>query len=87
MGTTNGERCGGIYRALVHEITAHQGCHLEELSEPTKHDPLWLSKQEDEQIIGQPWDYQNKFDTNIFVSAQGASLPLSDDPAAGVCDL
>lgn len=87
MGTTDGEHCGGIYRVLVYEITAHQACHLEELNVPTEHDPLWLSKQEDEQIIGQPWDYQLLFDTNMFVSAKGASFPLSGDPAAGVCDL
>lgn len=67
---------------LVYEITGYQGCDRAAWS--TQQEPMWLSK--DEQIIGQPWDFQEKFDTTIFFSTRGTS---SDDaPAvAAVCDV
>lgn len=85
--TTTGERCGGFYKMLVYEITSYRSCHHEVLDEPTQQEPSWLSRAEDEQIVGQPWDYQEKFDTTLFFLAQDAPSSLSDDAPAGMCDV
>lgn len=72
---------------LVYEITGYQGCHREAFDGPNQQEePNWLSKSQHEQIIGQPWDFQERFDTTIFFPNQGAS---SEDTAAavGVCDM
>lgn len=84
-GTTNGERCGGYYRMLVYEITATQNCDYEAIEKSTMHE---LAEPEDQQIIGQPWDYQERFDTTAFVSTEPDSSILRDGSHyAGVCDV
>eukprot|EP00752_Nemacystus_decipiens_P004621 g4218.t1 len=62
-GTTSGELCGGYYKMLVFEITSYQGCHHEASDESIGQGFPSSSPSNDEQIIGQPWDFQEKFDT------------------------
>lgn len=85
-GTTTGERCGGFYTMLVYEITSYQSCYHEALNETTQQDPLWRSRAEDEQVVGDPWDYQEKFDTTLFMAKDGSSL-LSGNAPGGICDV
>lgn len=69
---------------LVYEITSYKSCSLEALGGTTQQDPLWLSKVEDEQVVGHPWDYQEKFDTTLFMAQEGSSS-LSGDAPGGMC--
>lgn len=65
-GTTSGEHCGGVSTILVYEITSYRGCHLEFDNEPIQQQLMLLSTSRDEQIIGKPWDFQEKHDTTKF---------------------
>ena len=83
---TSGEHCGGFYKMLVYEITSYQSCHPES-SDGLIQGHLPLSTSEDEQIIGQPWDFQKKYDTTkFFTSYQGRHSSLPNGLPAGSCD-
>lgn len=79
--TTVGEYCGGFYKMLVYEITAYLRCHLE-----VAEDARSFAYSEDEQIIGHPWDFQEKHVTTDFMPKYGPSS-LSNSSLAGVCDV
>lgn len=73
---------------LVYEITSYQGCHHEPFNEPIQQGPMSVSISEDEQIIGQPWDFQRKYDTTkFFTSSQGRDSSLSDSVIPVSCDV
>lgn len=70
---------------LVYEITSYQGCHPETSDESVG--SLSLAS-EDEQIIGQPWDFQEKHDTIEFLmSTQRSENWFPDSVHAGSCDV
>lgn len=80
-GTTTGEHCGGSNKTLVYEITAYQGyqgCQREVSLSP--------AVSADEQIFGQPWDVQEKFDTANFFIPIPPTSSISNSPA-GVCNV
>ena len=86
-GTTVGEHCGGFFKLLVYEITAYQGCKRDAYEGNIPEGSLSLSVSADEQIIGEPWDFQGKIDTFSFMlTHQGCSSSLRQLPA-GLCDV
>ena len=87
-GTTSGEHCGGFYKMLAYEITAYQGCYPEPSDGLMDQAHMAPSTSEDEQVIGQPWDYQEKYDTTrFFTPNQGQHSLLSNGVPAGSCDV
>eukprot|EP00752_Nemacystus_decipiens_P004620 g4217.t1 len=85
-GTTSDEHCGGFYKMLVYEITSYQGCQPEPSDGRIEVGHTALSTSEHEQIIGQPWDFQEKYDTTkFFTSGQGGRHSLSTGVPAGSC--
>ncbi|CAB1119605.1 unnamed protein product [Ectocarpus sp. CCAP 1310/34] len=71
-GTTTGEICGGFLKMSVFEITAYMGCQYEALDQPIGRGSPPISGSEDTQIVGQPWDFQEKIDATNFLSTQSA---------------
>lgn len=72
---------------LVYEITSYQGCHHEPSEESIQQGSLPSASSEDEQIIGQPWDFQRKYDTTkFFTSIQDRDFALSNGVPARSCD-
>lgn len=68
----------------VYEITAYQGCHSEDFETPVEQVPARVPGSEDKQVIGQPWDFQEKFDTvNFFLSNRGDSSSFSNHVRIG----
>ncbi|CAM9666863.1 unnamed protein product [Ectocarpus sp. 12 AP-2014] len=89
FGTTTGEYCGGFNKMSVYEITAYQGCQRKDFEMPVEQVPAWVPGSEDKQVIGQPWDFQEKFDTvNFFSSDRGDSSSFSNHVRNGSsCDV
>lgn len=86
-GTTAGNGCGGLFKMLVYEITSYQPCNHRGAHQPTGEGPI-RRMSEDEQIIGLPWDYQEKFDTTKFAMAtKDTPPPVQGDTLQGVCDV
>eukprot|EP00903_Cladosiphon_okamuranus_P006776 g6606.t1 len=86
-GTTSGEYCGGYYKMLVYEITSYQGCDHENPDDSLRDGLLSFSSSQDEQIIGQPWDFQEKYDTAKFFKSDGRRSLFSNGVPAGSCDV
>lgn len=72
---------------LVYEITSYQGCHPEPSDGPIQQGQMTLSTSEDEQIIGQPWDFQEKYDTTKFFTSSQGRHSVSNGVPAGSCDV
>lgn len=73
---------------MVYEITSYKGCHFEASDESIGQEPLSFSPSEDEQIIGQPWDFQEKYDTTKFLtSTQRGEAWFPNSVPAGSCDV
>lgn len=77
-GTTTGEICGGFLKMSVFEITAYKGCQYEALDQPIGRGSPPVSGSEDTQIVGQPWEFQEKIDGTNFLSTQ-SDLPEACD--------
>lgn len=86
-GTVVGEHCGGFYKMLVYEITAYLGCHLEVADDALQQpEPLSFASSEDEQIIGRPWDFQEKNIATKVMPTFGSSSSSNNIPT-GACDV
>lgn len=73
---------------MVYKITSYQGCHLEASDGLFGEGSLLFPPSEDEQIIGQPWDFQRKHDTTKFLkSTQSDEAWVSEGVLAGSCDV
>ncbi|CAB1112839.1 unnamed protein product [Ectocarpus sp. CCAP 1310/34] len=82
-GTTIGDPCGGIHKMSVYEITTYQGCDSEEFDVPSQH-----ASSEDQQIMGQPWDYQETFNSSsFFISIQSGVSSLTNASFPGSCNV
>lgn len=76
-----GDDCGGSHNMVVFEITAYQGCPSapEALDDP--------ASSQDGQKIGEPWDYQEKFDTTSFFKfTDDSSFSWVEEGPAEECD-
>lgn len=71
----------------VYELTAYSRCKLEPFGESLRLGTLPSSK--DDQRVGQPWDYQEKFDTRQFFKPApvGSSSSSRDVISARSCDV
>eukprot|EP00752_Nemacystus_decipiens_P004599 g4198.t1 len=85
-GTAVGEQCGGVYRMTVYEITALSRCQHETFGESLRSGSLPSPR--DDQMLGQPWDFQDKFDTTKFFTpaTDGSGLSFSDSSGRS-CDV
>lgn len=82
-GTTIGETCGGIHKMSVYEITSYKGCDSEEIDKLSQH-----ASSDDQQIMGQLWDYQEKFDTtSFFMPTHSGASSLTNTRLPGSCDV
>ena len=87
-GTASGELCGGFDRMLVYEITSYQGCQHEASDESIQQRSLPVFSSRDEQIIGKPWDFQEKYDTTKFsMSRQPGRAPFHDREFGSSCNM
>lgn len=84
-GSTVGESCGGFYKMTVYEITAYNRCNSEAFGESLRLEPLPGSK--DQQILGQPWDFQGKFETTRLLSSTQGRPSRSSDVRARSCNV
>ena len=73
---------------LVYEITSYQGCHHEASDESFQQGNQSISSSQDEQIIGQPWDFQQKYGTTkFFMTSQRGAPPFRNGVSTGSCDV
>ncbi|CAN0346077.1 unnamed protein product, partial [Ectocarpus fasciculatus] len=82
-GTIIGESCGGIHKMSVYEITSYKGCDSGDFDKQSQY-----ASPEDQQIMGQLWDYQQKFDTtNFFMPTQSGVSSLTNASFPGTCNV
>lgn len=85
-GTTAGERCGGFYKMTVFDIPAYNRCQHEAFGE-SLHQLGALPSPNDDQRFGQPWDFQEKFDTTKFFMSTHGGSPASSAVSLRSCDV
>lgn len=67
----------------VYEITSYKGCDNGDFDKQSQH-----ASPEDQQIMGQLWDYQEKFDTtNFFMLTQSGVSSLTNASFPGSCNV